>query len=312
VTGFAGGERGPFGSYYLVRGLDAHAWVEAWCGPGHGWIAFDPTPAAGRPGVTKVSILRSAGQLFENLEFLYGRYVLGFAQADQASLAQTVREGFEAASETARRIVRAIRALAGRSWRHPALLLLGLAAAVTAAFLFRRLPWAGSGFGTRGLPPASAAYRKLQRVLRRQGADLTPASAPSETLASAEALGAGRISREIVGAYVAESFGGRLTPEAEATRLDGLLRALRARRPSGCVVGDVVPGVKSCIVENNTRFHAWHRRSLYRAVTAVPPRRMTRAKSWNDVPSGAFSSEKNVTWTSRPISGLPVRLLTMS
>ncbi len=231
VTGFAGGERGPFGSYYLVRGLDAHAWVEAWCGPEYGWIAFDPTPPSGRPGVTRVNLLRSAGQVLQNLEFLYGRYVLGFAQADQASLAQTVREGFEAASESAKSFVRAIRAFAERSLRYPALLLLGLAAAVAVLLLLRRLTWAGGGLGTRGLPPASAAYRKLQRVLRRLGADLTPASAPSETLASAEALGAGLISREIVGAYVAESFGGRPTPEHEAARLGDLLKELGARRP---------------------------------------------------------------------------------
>ncbi|HYN42602.1 MAG TPA: DUF3488 and transglutaminase-like domain-containing protein, partial [Thermoanaerobaculia bacterium] len=201
VTGFAGGERGLFGSYYLVRGLDAHAWVEAWCGPGYGWIAFDPTPPAGRPGVTKVSVLRSTGQLFENLEFLYGRYVLGFAQADQASLAETVREGVEVVSQTAKGVVRALRAFVqGGSGYRFALLVLGAAAVVAAILLLRRLSWAGAGFGTRGLPPASAAYRTLQRVLRRQGADLTPASAPSETLASADRLGAGRISQEIVGA----------------------------------------------------------------------------------------------------------------
>ena len=233
VTGFAGGERGPFGSYYLVRGRDAHAWVEAWCGPGYGWIAFDPTPPAGRPGITEVSLLRSAGQVFENLEFLYGRYVLGFAQADQASLAQTAREGVEAASETARGVLRALRAFVRGGFRqHVALALLALGAVVVTVFLLRRFTAGSGGFGTRSLPPASAAYRNLQRVLRRQGADLTPASAPSETLASADQLGAGRISREIVGAYVAESFGGRPTPEAEAARLGGLLKELRARRLS--------------------------------------------------------------------------------
>jgi transglutaminase-like putative cysteine protease len=232
VTGFAGGERGPFGSYYLVRGLDAHAWVEAWCGPGYGWIAFDPTPPAGRPGVTRVNLLRSAGQLFENLEFLYGRYVLGFAQADQASLAQSVREGFAAASEKARGVLEAIRAFVrGGSRQHVLLVLLTAAAAGAAVFLLRRFAVGTAVFGTRGLPPASAAYRTLQRVLRRQGADLSPASAPSETLASADQLGAGRISREIVGAYVAESFGGRPTPEVEALRLGELLKELRARRP---------------------------------------------------------------------------------
>lgn len=233
VTGFAGGERGPFGSYYLVRGLDAHAWVEAWCGPGQGWIAFDPTPPSGRPGVTKVSLLRSAGQAFENLEFLYGRYVLGFAQADQISLAQTVREGVEAVAGTAKSVVKALRGFLGGGFRqHVGFVLLAVAAAVASLFLARRFLAGSRGFGTRGLPPASAAYRTLQRLLRRRGADLTSASAPSETLASADQLGAGRISREIVGAYVAESFGGRPTPEAEAARLAGLLRELRARRPS--------------------------------------------------------------------------------
>ena len=157
VTGFAGGERGPFGSYFLVRGRDAHAWVEAWCGPGYGWVAFDPTPPSGRPGVTKVGLLRSAGQIFEDLEFLYGRYVLGFAQADQATIARTVREGVEAVRETAQGIVRSLRALAaGGVPVRAALVLLSLAALVTAGLLLRRLASRG-GFGTRGLPPASAA-----------------------------------------------------------------------------------------------------------------------------------------------------------
>lgn len=233
VTGFAGGERGPFGSYYLVRGLDAHAWVEAWCGPGYGWATFDPTPPDGRPGVSRVSLVRSAGQMFENLEFLYGRYVLGFAQADQATIAQTIREGAAAVSEVAARAARALRSLAAGSGPASVLFLLVVAGSAAGFLLFlRRVAWNGGGFRDRGLPPASAAYRALQRILRRRGADLNPASAPAETLASADRLGAGPISREIVGAYVAESFGGRPTPEVEAARLGELLKELRSRRPS--------------------------------------------------------------------------------
>jgi hypothetical protein len=42
VVGFHGGEFNPLGKYYVVRGMDAHAWVEAWR-PKRGWVRFDPT-----------------------------------------------------------------------------------------------------------------------------------------------------------------------------------------------------------------------------------------------------------------------------
>ena len=42
VVGFHGGEYNPLGQYYLVKGRDAHAWVEAW-DERKGWVRFDPT-----------------------------------------------------------------------------------------------------------------------------------------------------------------------------------------------------------------------------------------------------------------------------
>lgn len=42
VVGFHGGEFNPLGKYYIVKGLDAHAWVEGWDDK-KGWITFDPT-----------------------------------------------------------------------------------------------------------------------------------------------------------------------------------------------------------------------------------------------------------------------------
>ena len=234
VTGFAGGERGPFGSYYLVRGREAHAWLEAWCGPERGWVAFDPTPASGRPQVTRLDVVRSVGQFFGNLEFLYGRWILGFAQVDQASMATAAREAIAAAEEKAKAVARAVSAIA--TGGGPARFLLGLlvpAALGALVLLIVRLARRAGGFGTRGLPPASAAYRRLQWLLRRRGADLTPASAPAETLTTADSFGVGAPSREIVRAYVAESFGGRPTSPAEADRLTALLRAARVARPRG-------------------------------------------------------------------------------
>ena len=44
VTGYTGGYRNPFGDYWIVRRLDAHAWVEVWL-DGRGWVRVDPTAA---------------------------------------------------------------------------------------------------------------------------------------------------------------------------------------------------------------------------------------------------------------------------
>ncbi|GAB3513841.1 transglutaminase TgpA family protein [Pseudoxanthomonas daejeonensis] len=44
VTGYTGGYRNPFGDYWIVRRMDAHAWVEVWL-DGRGWVRVDPTAA---------------------------------------------------------------------------------------------------------------------------------------------------------------------------------------------------------------------------------------------------------------------------
>ncbi|MBO9716301.1 MAG: DUF3488 domain-containing transglutaminase family protein [Pseudoxanthomonas sp.] len=44
VTGYAGGYRNPLGDYWIVRRMDAHAWVEVWL-DGRGWVRVDPTAA---------------------------------------------------------------------------------------------------------------------------------------------------------------------------------------------------------------------------------------------------------------------------
>ena len=44
VTGFSASNKNPLTGYFEVRGLDAHAWVEAYF-PAYGWVTFEPTPA---------------------------------------------------------------------------------------------------------------------------------------------------------------------------------------------------------------------------------------------------------------------------
>ena len=230
VAGFAGGEIGPFGRYILVRGQHAHAWVEAWCGD-KGWVTFDPTPASGVPGVTRLPLLSRVRQLTDGVEFLYDRYILGFSQGDQIELIRVVRETAGALAESAQsaaaRLSRALRAAASTG---RAVLAAAVVAVLTVVFLlihvFSRRRHV---FGSRRLPPAAATYRKLQRFLRRRGARLTAAAAPAETLEAARRFGsrAGSAAAEIVRAYASESFGAAPLAGGEAERLAGRLKQFR-------------------------------------------------------------------------------------
>ncbi|WP_255192329.1 transglutaminaseTgpA domain-containing protein [Natronobeatus ordinarius] len=49
AVGYTSGQEIDDGEY-VVRGLDAHAWVEVYF-PGHGWVAFEPTPGDSRDAV---------------------------------------------------------------------------------------------------------------------------------------------------------------------------------------------------------------------------------------------------------------------
>jgi hypothetical protein len=225
VTGFVGGEIGLFGRYVIVRGANAHAWVEAWCGPEEGWVTFDPTPSIGRPSIETVPLARRFRQLTDGVEFFYDRYILSFGQGDQVELVRRVREAVSDTAAWAKSTLASMRAAAARasvSTRRTTALAVTLAGALALwLFVRRRTLGRNPRWRTRGLPPASYAYRKLQKALRKGGAPLTDASAPAETIAAAASLSleAVRPAREIVKAYVAESFGALPLDEPEARRL---------------------------------------------------------------------------------------------
>ena len=231
VTGFLGGEIGAFGRYVLVRGNNVHAWVEAWCGPEKGWVTFDPTPTAGQPQLERVPLSARLRQVTDGVEFFYDRFVLSFGQSDQAEMLRRVREAMGGAAEALKGAGAAIggalgRFTGGRAWAGIGAIALLVA---TFALALKRL-LSRARFGTRGLPPASAAYRRLQKALHRRGAPLTPSSAPAETLAAAEKFGpaAQRPAEAIVRAYVRESFGGFSASEEETAKLKELLERFRS------------------------------------------------------------------------------------
>jgi hypothetical protein len=223
VTGFLGGEIGAFGRYVLVRGQNVHAWVEVWCGEARGWVTFDPTPSAGLPGLESVPIAQRLRQVTDGLEFFYDRFVLSFGQGDQAELLRKLREAAGVA------LAFFHRAGAAPLLRRGPAIGVALAALALAVFVIFGRRLSGTSWRTRGLAPASAAYRRLQKALHGLGAPLTPASVPAETLAAAAALGprAARPAEAIVRAYVRESFGGLAAAEGEDHRLKELLDEFR-------------------------------------------------------------------------------------
>jgi len=66
VTGYTAGDQ-VGENRWVVRGLDSHAWVEVYF-PGHGWIAFDPTPAAPRQQAEQSSLSQAQAAGAPNAE----------------------------------------------------------------------------------------------------------------------------------------------------------------------------------------------------------------------------------------------------
>jgi len=101
VNGFRGGEFNHVTGSYIVRGRDAHSWVEAYF-PGQGWVAFDPTPA----GSSAVSKNSSLGMYLDAFREFWREWVINYDFGHQRALSTTaVAQGasvFESVTQWAR------------------------------------------------------------------------------------------------------------------------------------------------------------------------------------------------------------------
>jgi len=76
ATGFVLSEYDADEGEYIVRGRDAHAWVEVFT-PSGGWVLFDPTPPGGRQVHGKAWGAGMA-KLWNDLQFLWYENVVGY------------------------------------------------------------------------------------------------------------------------------------------------------------------------------------------------------------------------------------------
>ncbi|MBI3089520.1 MAG: DUF3488 domain-containing protein [Candidatus Tectomicrobia bacterium] len=244
VTGFSGGEWNEFGGYYLVRQLDAHAWVEVH-DPAVGWVPFDPTPAAPPDGaggiLARLGILQ---RYLDSLRVRWNAYVIDYSLHQQLKLTRLVRGLLSALS---RHLVDAAASLteAGRwAWRAagslarrnlPALLGISLALLGAAGLVW----FAALGLARRrrapsrpaaAIPLSYASFLKLmERHRRAKPAHLTPAEFAAALLEDRR-LPASAIDLLTLGYYAARFGHTPTTPgqeSAEAAALAALRAALR-------------------------------------------------------------------------------------
>ncbi|HEX4964064.1 MAG TPA: transglutaminaseTgpA domain-containing protein [Thermoanaerobaculia bacterium] len=245
VTGFLGGEYNPFEGYYIVRGNNAHAWVEAYLA-GEGWRIFDPTPPAGRPASEGEGRFLLMQQAWDFVLFRWDRYVLTFGLGDQVQIFGGLRELWneltarfhheekpdERSSSSG---LDASAPGAGEGSPHrglpdvPLPMAIGLAlVAVAAWLLYLRLR-----------PPltATTAYRRLRRRLGRSGGAALPESAPPLAVnreAATRYPAAAEPTARVIAFYLRESFGGQVLEDEELEALkSALTEAERGMRKAG-------------------------------------------------------------------------------
>ena len=238
VTGFLGAEYNPLEDYYIVRQSNAHAWVEAFT-PERGWQVYDPTPPEGRPAIAPRSLRLFFTQLADYVTFRWDRYVLTYGADDQGRFFQSMRERLatlwsdlrdwvDGAEEgptppSAAGDMIAVDAEGHRpAWqprRSHLLLMSGIFAILVAAMLWFRRP-----------PTGEEAYRRLRRLLDRQGVVVEDSTAPREVQALAhERLETAEPAVDrVIDLYLRESFAEEPLPKAERRQLAEALATLRS------------------------------------------------------------------------------------
>jgi hypothetical protein len=246
VNGFLGGEYNDVSSQYVVRGSDAHTWVEAYF-PGHGWITFDPTPAAGtepsKRGLGSMAMWLDALHLFWTdwvVSFDFGRQFQIFRQVDRGSRQLTTdsRQYFRTRYDNLRE---RIQSLHNGLSDDPVLIPLGILLVMSAALAFLFTPrivyllrqWRSKErvrSGRANARDVTLAYDRFLALMARRGMQRGPAMTPAEFALEVQDAGIAPLAQEFTVAFEQARYGGA------TERLPELYRLLaRLERPDTVV-----------------------------------------------------------------------------
>jgi transglutaminase-like putative cysteine protease len=247
VNGFLPGEYNDVGDSYIVRGSDAHSWVEVYF-PGYGWIPFDPTPPAGQK---PRFFLGRLAYYWDWIELSWNEWVVNYTAHQQISLAASAtratrewgnrsRAYLEGQYRRAVEWLKRLHFTARGMIRQRPVALLGMALLLSLLLLillrgrvlielFSELRMRG-GFGA-GTGPAAAPriatiyYARLLRLLERRGLRKAEGQTPLEFAA---AVPAGELAAQVVQlteCYQAARFGASSTDLREMAHQLGAIRA---------------------------------------------------------------------------------------
>jgi transglutaminase-like putative cysteine protease len=193
VNGFQTGSYNRVGKDFVVRGRDAHSWVEVYFAQ-NGWIPFDPTPADPNP------VLPGAlDDYVDALSLFWNEWVINYDFAHQVQLAHELDQGSRQVQQTVRtrfehfehRAMAMAYRIEGWLMSHKLIVFILMLAALGGLIVAEKSPtfeelrflWAWK-FERRDLAlsarEATLTYRRFLKKLEEKGFRKSPSQTPRE------------------------------------------------------------------------------------------------------------------------------------